>query len=321
MAVYTPVSDADLALFLSDYDLGRALACKGIAEGIENSNFLLETERGRFILTLYEGRTAAGGDLAYFLDLMSWLSVRDFPCPTPQPDRNGATLKVLNGRPAALVSFLPGLSVSAASVAQCRATGEGLARMHLAAEGFAGRRANALGPAAWRPLFEAHHAAAARLDPALPDRIAADLARLEAGWPTELPGGTVHADLFPDNVFFDRNRFAGAIDFYFACDDLLAYDLAITLCAWAFTPAPRFAFDPARAAALLGGYDAARPLSPAERAALPVLALGAAMRFFLTRLADWETTPAGALVTRKDPMEYATKLDHWRAALARGEGL
>ncbi len=319
MAVYTPVSDADLALFLADYDLGRPLACKGIAEGVENSNFLLETERGRFILTLYEGRTAAGRDLPYFLRLMGWLAARDFPCPTPQPDRQGETLKVLNGRPAALVSFLPGLSVGRASIAQCRAAGDGLARMHLAAEGFPDRRDNALGRPSWRSLFEAHRAAAAAFDATLPGKVAADLDTLDARWPRDLPQGVIHADLFPDNVFFDRDRFAGAIDFYFACDDALAYDVAIMLCAWAFD-APG-ALDIARAAALVEGYDAVRRLSQAEHDALPVLALGAAMRFFLTRLADWESTPPGALVTRKDPMEYAIKLDHWRGALARGDRL
>ena len=185
--------------------------------------------------------------------------------------------------------------------------------MHTALAGFPGLRPNAVGRAAWRPLFEAHREVAARLDPALPAQVQADLDAVEAAWPHDLPTGTIHADLFPDNVFFDGDRFAGAIDFYFACDDLLAYDLAVMLNAWAFTASDRgFAYDPARAAALTEGYASTRPLSGFERAALPVLALGAALRFFLTRLADWETTPAGALVTRKDPMEYAAKLAVWR---------
>ena len=314
MAVYTTVSDAELAAFLAGYDLGRPLALKGIAEGIENSNFLLETDRGRFILTLYERRVAEG-DLPFFLDLMRWAADRGFPCPLPQADREGGLLNGLNGRPAAVVSWLSGLAAAAPSVAQCRAAGEGCARLHAATAGFPGERPNALGLAAWRPLWNAHREVAERLRPGLAAEIDADLDALEAGWPRNLPSGVIHADLFPDNVFFDGEAFAGAIDFYFACTDALAYDLAVMLGAWASRPDG--SLDPRRAGALTAGYAAARPLSAAERAALPVLVRGAAMRFFLTRLADWEAERPGALVVRKDPLEYADKLAFHRAAAGR----
>ncbi len=314
MAVYTAVSDAELAAFLAGYGLGRPRALKGIAEGIENSNFLLETDRGRFILTLYERRVDEG-DLPFFLELMRWVADRGFPCPLPQADREGAMLGRLNGRPAAVVSWLPGLAAAAPTLAQCRAAGEGCARLHLATAGFPGERPNALGLAAWRPLWTPHRAVAERLRPGLAALIDADLEALDRDWPRELPTGVIHADLFPDNVFFDGEAFAGAIDFYFACTDVLAYDLTVMLGAWAARPdgAP----DPERARALVDGYVAARPLSPAERAALPVLARGAAMRFFLTRLADWEAERPGALVVRKDPLEYADKLAFHRAAAGR----
>ncbi len=311
MAVYTAVSDAELTAFLAGYDLGRPRALKGIAEGVENSNFLLETDRGRFILTLYERRVAEA-ELPFFLDLMRWLDAHGFPCPRPQPDRAGAMLNRLNGRPAAVQSFLTGLSAALPTTAQCRAAGEGCARLHLAAEGFPGGRANALGLDAWRPLWTPHRDTAEHLRPGLAALIDDDLRALDRRWPRDLPQGVVHADLFPDNVFFDGDAFAGAIDFYFACTDALAYDLAVMLGAWASREdgAP----EPERAAALVEGYAAVRPLSAEERAALPVLARGAAMRFFLTRLADWEATPADALVVRKDPLEYADKLAFHRAA-------
>ena len=309
MAVYTPIDEDDLARLLADFDLGQAISCKGIAEGVENSNFLLETERGRFILTLYERRVRQD-DLPYFLDLMRWLAERGFPCPTPTTDRRGAMLKTVRGRPAALVSFLTGVSVQHPTPRHCREAGAGLAQLHLAGAGFPGVRENTLGQPAWADLFSGLEGAADALRPGLADDIGADLAWLEASWPADLPRGAIHADLFPDNVFFIGERFSAAIDFYFACTDALAYDLAVCLNAWAFEPDGGFKPDGARA--LIAGYHALRPLTADERAALPVLARGAAMRFFLTRLADWGATPPGALVRPKDPMEYEARLAFFR---------
>ena len=310
MAVYTQIDENDLSALLTDFDLGAALSCKGIAEGVENSNFLLETEGGRFILTLYERRVREG-DLPYFLNLMHWLAGHDFPCPTPMADRNGALLKTVRGRPAALVSFLTGVSVQHPTSAHCREAGEALARLHLAGAGFAGLRENTLGQPSWGKLFRGLDAAADDLRPGLARDIASDLADLARGWPVGLPTGSIHADLFPDNVFFVGQRFSAAIDFYFACTDAYAYDLAVTLTAWAFDPDGRV--KPASARAMIEGYDALRALSAAERSALPVLARGAAMRFFLTRLADWGAARPGALVRPKDPMEYEARLQVFRS--------
>jgi homoserine kinase type II len=317
MAVYTNIDEDDLAGLLADFDLGAAISCKGIAEGIENSNFLLETERGRYILTLYERRVRAE-ELPYFLELMLWLARRGFPCPTPMADRNGAMMKVVRGRPAALVTFLTGVSVQHPIPHHCREAGGALARLHAAGEGFPLRRVNALGQPSWAKLYAGQERAADALRPGLGDLIAADLEALARCWPVGLPSGPVHADLFPDNVFFVADRFSAAIDFYFACDDALAYDLAVCLNAWAFEADGRFKPDCARA--LLQGYEALRPLSPDERDALPVLARGAALRFFLTRLIDWSATPAGALVRPKDPLEYAARLEVFRA-LPQGQPL
>ena len=305
MAVYTDITDEELSGLLADFDLGAPLSLKGVAEGVENSNFLLETETGRYFLTVYEKRTREE-DLPFFLGLMRWLADHGYRSATPIADRSGVMLKRVRGKPCAIVSFLSGLSVRRPTAAHCREAGIGLAAMHLAVRGFAGTRSNTLGHAAWAPMFEALKAQAESLKPGLASTITGDLDRLAARWPADLPTGVIHADYFPDNVFFAGGKFAGAIDFYFACTDALAYDVAIALNAWCFEPDGSFNITSARQ--LVAGYECLRPLSDAERNALPILAHGAAMRFFLTRLHDWGATPAGALVRPKDPLEYERKL-------------
>lgn len=311
MAVYTDITDDELEAFLAQFDLGAPQVFKGIAEGIQNSNFLLETERGRYILTIYE-RGVRAEELPYFLNLLRWLAEHGFPSATPVADRRGALLNSLRGKPAAIVDFLPGLSVRRPTVAHCREAGRGLAWLHQAGRGYSGRRINDLGQAAWAPMFAPLEAEAEAFKPGLSATIRSDLDTLARVWPRELPAGVIHADLFPDNVFFRDGVFAAAIDFYFACDDLLAYDLAICLNAWCFEADGSLNVTAARA--MVAGYESLRPLSSAEREALPILAWGAAMRFFLTRLADWGMAEAGALVRPKDPMEYERKLAVHRAA-------
>ena len=312
MAVYTDISDAELETFLAGYDLGTAVTFKGIAEGVENSNFLLETDRGRYFLTIYERRVKAA-DLPFFLGFMQHLAQHGFPSATPIPDRRGKLLGELRGKPAAIVSFLTGLSVRRPTPAHCREAGAGLAWLHSAGEGFAGARPNDLGHASWAAMFEGLREAAEQLKPGLAATIAADVRHITGAWPAALPEGVIHADYFPDNVFFRGPSFAGAIDFYFAANDAFAYDIAVALNAWCFEPDGSFNVTAARA--FVAGYETRRPLSPAERTALPVLAHGASLRFFLTRLHDWGATPAGALVRPKDPMEYERKLAVHRAGV------
>ncbi|MBW8814908.1 MAG: homoserine kinase [Caulobacterales bacterium] len=311
MAVYTDITDDELAALLADFDLGAPLSFKGIAEGVENSNFLLETETGRYFLTVYEKRVREE-DLPFFLGLMRWLGEHGFPSATPIADRRGEILKRVRGKPCALVSFLSGLSVRRPGVAHCREAGMSLAQLHLAGAGFPMRRENDLGQPHWAPMFAGLQAQADALKPGLAAVIGRDLDHLGAAWPKGLPEGVIHADYFPDNVFFQGGKFAAAFDFYFACTDALAYDVAVALNAWCFEPDGSFNITAARA--LVAGYESVRPLSGAERAALPVLAHGAAMRFFLTRLHDWGATPAGALVKPKDPLEYERKLAIHRAS-------
>jgi homoserine kinase type II len=305
MAVYTDVPAEELQAFLAAYDLGDLRAYKGIAEGVENSNFLLHTSRGYFILTLYEKRVAAQ-DLPFFLALMEHLAARGITCPQPVKNRRGETLGQLARRPAAIVTFLDGMWIRRPSAANCGALGEALANLHLAGADFPMKRKNALTVDGWRPLFGAAESRAGEVQAGLVDLIAAELARLEASWPRGLPQGVIHADLFPDNVFFLGEELSGLIDFYFACTDTLAYDVAVCLNAWCFEPDQSYNVTKGRA--LLQRYARKRPLSAAERDALPLLCRGAAMRFLLTRLIDWLETPPGALVKRKDPLEYARKL-------------
>jgi len=315
MAVYTDITDAELEAFLAGFDLGAPLVFKGIAEGIQNSNFLLETTTGRYILTIYE-RGVQAEELPYFLNLLRWLAEHGYPSATPVADRQGQLLSGLRGKPAAIVGFLQGLSVRRPTVAHCREAGQGLAWLHLAGRDYPGRRFNTLGQASWAPTFAPLKAEADGFKPGLAATIEADLAALEQAWPRDLPSGVIHADLFPDNVFFRDGRFAAAIDFYFACDDLYAYDLAICLNAWCFEADGTFNVTAGRA--MVAGYEQRRPLSPAERAALPVLAWGAAMRFFLSRLSDWGMASEAALLRPKDPMEYERKLAVHRAAQGGG---
>jgi homoserine kinase type II len=319
MAVYTDVADTDLDEFLKAYDLGQLLSFKGIAEGVENSNFLLRTAAGNFILTLYEKRVVEA-DLPFFLGLMEHLAERGIRCPLPVRGRDGQALRRIAGRPAVIVSFLEGMWVRRPKTHHCAAVGRALAEMHLAGRDFPLVRPNALSLAGWRGLVEMSRARADTVEPGLSAFIAAELDFLETRWPADLPEGVIHADLFPDNVFFLKDRLSGLIDFYFACNDLLTYDLAVCLNAWCFE-ADR-TFNVTKGRALIRAYESVRALTAAERGALPVLARGAALRFLLTRLYDWLTVPPGALVTPKDPLEYVRKLRfHQKVTSAADYGL
>ncbi|MDE8344681.1 MAG: homoserine kinase [Acidocella sp.] len=305
MAVYTEVTDEALAAFLTLYNIGGMVAFRGIAEGVENSNYALKTTEGDFILTLYEKRVDPA-DLPWFLGLMEHLAGRGLSCPLPVRGRDGQNLNPLSGRIAAITTFLPGVWPRRVLVEHCEPLGAALARLHLAGADYAPIRANNLGPESWAPLLQKCAAGSAQIQAGLAEDLAAMLATITAAWPRDLPVGHIHADLFPDNVFFLNGEISGLIDFYFAATDLYAYDIAICLNAWCFER--DFSFNVTKSRALLRGYMAHRTLSPAEIAALPVLAQGAAMRFLLTRLYDWVNTPPGALVTRKDPLDYYRRL-------------
>ena len=309
MAVYTHLSAEDLASLVGEYDVGELVSAKGIAEGVSNSNWLVETTKARFILTMYEHRVDAD-DLPFFLGLLDHLSAKGCPVPRTIHDRSGAAYRTIGEKAVALIEFLPGVSIDTPLPGQARAVGEALADIHRAAADFPGERDNTMSLDTWRSLLEScGDEGLAEIDTRLPALVAGELEYLSTHWPQNLPRSVIHADLFPDNVLMLGNRVSGLIDFYFACTDLTAYDLAVTHAAWCFGAGGRF--RPAIAEALLAGYEALRPLSPEERAVLPVLARGAAMRFLASRAYDWLNTPADALVTRKDPMAFARRLEFY----------
>jgi homoserine kinase type II len=305
VAVYTDVGDDDLRAFLADYDIGEVVSCKGIAEGVENSNYLLRTSAGLYILTLYEKRVALA-DLPFFIRLMEHLATEGLACPTPVKARDGEALRRLCGRPAAIITFLDGLWPRRIQNFHCAGVGRALAELHRAGATFAMSRRNNLSLAGWRPLFDSCRARADEVRSGLAAELAGELEILEARWPNELPAGIIHADLFPDNVFFHGEAVSGIIDFYFACTDFLAYDVAVCLNAWCFESDGSFNVTKARL--LLSNYRAVRPISGEELAALPLLARGSALRFLLTRLYDWLNHPPDAFVKPKDPLEYWAKL-------------
>jgi homoserine kinase type II len=319
MAVYTDVSDDALAAFLNDYDIGTMVAFRGVAEGVENSNYSLRTTAGDFFLTLYEKRVNPD-DLPWFIGLMEHLAQRGLVCPQPVRGRDGSALRHLCGKYAAVTTFLPGVWPRRVRQAHCGPVGAALATLHMAGSDYAPRRRNALGPASWMPLLDRCRAHADQLQPGLTQQLDCALQSILPAWPAALPSGHIHADMFPDNVFFLDGKLSGVIDFYFAATDLFAYDIAVCLNAWCFEP--DFAFNVTKSRALLAAYQSVRPLSADEQDSLPVLCQGAAIRFLLTRLFDWLNTPPGALVTRKDPLEYLRRLRfHLSATNGQAYGL
>jgi homoserine kinase type II len=319
VAVYTEVTDEELSAFIATYDIGAVLSFKGIAEGVENTNYFLHTSAGSYILTLYEKRVREA-DLPFFLGLMEHLARRGLTCPQPIRNRRGEALGRLAGRPAAIINFLEGLSIRRPTARHCHAVGQALAQLHLAGRDYPMQRPNALSVSGWPSLFESAEDEADRVAPGLAERTRQELQCLGAAWPTGLPSGIIHADLFTDNVFFIGDTVSGLIDFYFACTDAFAYDLAICLNAWCFEP--DLSFNVTKGRALIAGYQKVRRLEGAEVAALPVLCRGSALRFMLTRLVDWLNVPPGALVKPKDPLEYDRKLAfHRRVTSAADYGL
>jgi homoserine kinase type II len=316
MAVYTDISEVELTAFLGGYAIGDLLSYKGIAEGVENSNFLLHTSSGAYILTLYEKRVNRD-DLPFFIGLMQHLNDKGINCPLPVQRNDGRIIGELAGRPAAVVTFLEGMWTRRPTVEHCREVGKALASMHIAGQDFSLRRPNALSVGGWRPLWNRAAERADEVENGLALEVQADLAALEDRWPAHLPVGVIHADLFPDNVFFLGKDLSGLIDFYFACTDMLAYDVAICLNAWCFEK--DHSFNVTKGAALLSGYTAVRPMSTQEADALPLLAHGAALRFMLTRLYDWLNTPAGSLVVKKDPLEYLRRMRFHRKVRSAAE--
>ncbi len=316
MAVYTEVPDDELSEFIESYGLGALLSYKGIAEGVENTNYFVQTEKAPYILTLYEKRVN-GAELPFFLEFMEFLANAGLSCPTPVRDKDGNMLRELAGRPAAIITFLQGMSIKRPQPMHCQELGAALAKFHMCGLDFKQTRENSLSVNEWRPLFNKFKDHANDIQPGLYEIIASELDYLETNWPKDLPSGIIHADLFPDNVFFLQSKVSGLIDFYFSCNDMLAYDIAICMNAWCFEH--DVSFNVTKAHAMLTAYSSIRKIEPEEVKALPVLARGAAMRFLLTRAYDWINTAEDAFVSRKDPSEYLRKLSFHQHVSSAGE--
>jgi len=321
MAVYTQVPAEMLASFLERYDVGSLLAAKGIAEGVENSNYLVDTSgpdgRGaRFILTLYEKRVNAA-DLPFFMALLDHLADKGLPVPPAIKDRDGREIQELAGRAACLIQFLPGISLSHPTPVQAAAASRAMADMHAAVADFGMTRPNSMGAESWRPLFDRCGRSLDEIAPGLHDDLGFAIDRVLSGWGKDgFDHVAIHADLFPDNVLMLGDKVTGLIDFYFACTDIRIYDLAIMHSAWSFD-ATGSRYDPAIGDAVMRGYESRFPLSPFERAEFARLASGACIRFALSRAWDWLNTPANALVTRKDPLAYVRRLAHYDPSLVK----
>lgn len=315
MAVYTNVSDHQLNAFLSAFDLGEPKSFKGIAEGVENTNFLLETEKGRYILTLYEKRVNKN-DLPFFLDLIDHLSNSGIICPTPLRDNDGKSLRTCAGRPAALFTFLDGLSIRWPTAHHCGELGKAMAKFHKSGLEFKGTRENSFSVEGMQKFYTAIEGDINSIAPNLVTLIETELEFLKNKWPSNLPEGIIHADLFPDNVFFLNEEVSGLIDFYFACTDYLILDIAITLNAWCFEK--DVSYNVTKASRLLSAYSKVRPITDEELEVLPIIARAAALRFLLTRTNDWLVINEGALVAKKDPMEYVRKLKFHQSIINPG---
>lgn len=311
MAVYTHVAAEDMAEIVGMFGAGRLISAKGIAEGVENSNYLVETDDGRYIFTVYEKRVNAD-DLPFFFAMIDHLVAKGCPVPRALVDAHGAHVVSVGGKFMAMMAFMPGLSVSRPSADQANAVGFALGQMHGALADFAPTRPNALGPDGWYALADRCGDDLDHIQPGLKARVATECAFIRAHWPASLPVSAIHADLFPDNVLMTDDSVGALIDFYFACTEIRAWDLAVTHAAWSFDSDGRN-YNAAVGDALIAGYDTGFGRSDAEKAAFTVLARGACLRFLLTRAWDWLNTPTGALVVRKDPLAFLRRLDFYAA--------
>ena len=309
MAVYTHISEDELRDFLSHYALPPLERFEGIAQGVENTNYrIFMADGSKYILTLYEARVDPA-DLPFFFAFTNHLAGQGIEAPAALAGQDGELVRNVAGKPAALIACLDGEDIKEDSITpdHCREIGHVLARMHQAARSFDGARENALGLSGWKALAGSVQGRADEVEPGLARLIADEIAFLDAHWPKDnaLPRGVIHADLFPDNVFFRDEKISGVIDFYFSCDDFLAYDLALVVNAWCFDGLD---FSAERWAALQQGYALAREFQRAEGEALSVLCRAAALRILLTRLYAWLNHQQDALVQPKDPKEYSAKL-------------
>ena len=314
MAVYTQLNQNKIEEILSNYNLGKLDSFKGIEEGIENTNYFLSVNKKKLILTVYEKRVKSE-DLPFFSNLMSSLNKANFKCPAPVRNNNNSTITNFNGKKLMIVSFLEGKAKSNLSPENCKAIGIETAKMHELTKNFKIKRHNDLSINSWRSLFDTVKDQCSTLHKDLPKLIEENLDSVEKNWPKDLPKGIIHADLFHDNIFFNKDKFSGIIDFYFSCEDFFAFEIAICFNALCFDGAKEnLSFNVTKAKSFIDGYSSVRKLSDPEKQSIKVLSQGAALRFLLTRVFDALNTVEGAIVKVKDPIEYLQRLEFHKNA-------
>ena len=309
MAVYTKLEKEEIDNFFSKYNLGKIYDYHGIKEGIENTNYLIKSEKGKFILTLYEKRVDAS-DLPFFMGLMRNLNDSKFKCPEPIINRNGNYISEIKNKKAAVVSFVEGSAKKKLSPNNCYEIGVETARMHKITQNIKGKRPNTLSLNSWSNIYSKIETECSNIDKTLSYTIKNSLAEINKNWPKNLPSGIIHADLFQDNIFFKNDKFSGFIDFYFSCYDFYGFEIAICINALCFDGyKENLSFNATKAKKFIDGYSSIKNLDEKEKMNLKVLSQGAAMRFLLTRVFDYINLRKGAIVAIKDPMEYLKRLE------------
>jgi len=309
MAVYTKLSEKDLIEFLSKYNIGKIQKHEEIKEGIENTNYFIQTEKGKFILTVYEKRVEEQ-DLPFFVGLMKNLFDKKFPSPEPIINKNGNYISEILGKKAAVVSFLNGAAKKSLNPDDCHKIGINTAKLHLITKNLSGKRENKLSVNSWRKIYNKVKKDCSTIHPNLSQVIEKNLDEIEKNWPKNIPAGIIHADLFPDNIFFKNNELSGIIDFYFSCYDFYAFEIAICLNALCFEGKnENLSFNVTKAKKFIDGYSSIRKLDKSEKESLKILCQGAAIRFLLTRVFDYLNLIEGAIVKIKDPIEYLKRLE------------
>ena len=314
MAVYTKLEKEEIHNILLNYKIGKLKRFEGIKEGIENTNYSIETEKGKYILTIYERRVKET-DLPFFSNLMFELSKNGFICPKPILNKDNNYISDFNDKKFMITSFLDGKSKNDLSPFECKIVGNQIAKLHQITKNFKFIRKNDLSVKSWRSIFSQVKDRCNKIHPELPKLIEANLISIEKEWPTNLPSGIIHADLFSDNIFFKNNKFSGFIDFYFSCNDFYAFEIAICFNALCFDGVKQnLSFNVTKAKKLMDGYNEVRKISKDEKIALKVLSQGAALRFLLTRVFDYLNTVDDAIVKIKDPEEYLKRLEFHKNA-------
>ena len=308
MAIYTKISENDVVSIEKKFNLGKIISCKGIKKGIENTNYLVRTKNNKYILTIFEKRVKKR-DVPFFMSLMDKLNNHNINCPKPQKSKAGNYSINIKNKPASIVSFVEGKDKNKLKIKDCYEIGKNVAKLHITSKKIKLHRKNSMSLKKWPKILNKIDNRSRIINSNLNYLMKEALLEVKNKWPKNLPSGIIHGDLFIDNIFFNKNKFHGYIDFYFACNDFLMYEIAICINALCFDKKNgKFIFNKKKSKNLIKGYSKIRKLSQREKKSLNILCKGAALRYLLTRTYDYLNTPKSAIIKIKDPKEYIQKL-------------